>query len=191
MAPRVHLSSGRISKLIAKLSEDPRCLELLRVSILGYFGPERVMSLLWAGSQQLPGHRASQAAGKAISQCKSCFSRPISTFPHFQPRWTHYQRALALPVCLLNQVLPPCLLTPKGRLLGPGEAPHPLTMVPTHLLPWLASFLSLANKVHFASDDASCSHHFGDNDAYKRRCFLSIYYTPRIGLNPLHTLVLY
>ena len=154
-------------------------MELLRVSILGYFRPERVMSLLWAGSQQLPGHCACQAAGKAISQCKSCFSRPISMFPHFQPRWTHYQRALALPICLLNQVLPPCLLTPKGRLLGSGEAPHPLTMVPTYLLPWLASFLSLANKVHFASDDASCSHHFGDNDAYKRRCFLSIYYISR------------
>lgn len=46
VAPHVHLSSGRISKLIAKLSEDPRCLELLPVSILGYLGPERVMSLL-------------------------------------------------------------------------------------------------------------------------------------------------
>lgn len=65
VAPCVHLSSGRINKLIAKLSEDPRCLELLRVSILGYFGPERVMSLLWAGSQQLPGHCACQAARKS------------------------------------------------------------------------------------------------------------------------------
>lgn len=70
---------------------------------------------------------------KALSQCESCFSQPISTFPHSQPCWTHSHPALS--ICLLESRarLPVrsylCLHTPRGRLLRPRERPFPFFSV--------------------------------------------------------------
>lgn len=140
-----HLSNGeteaqRVSKLVAKLGEDPAvssphrmlpCSPGLHVSILGCFRPERAVSPLQADSQHLPGHRACQAARKQFPSVNLAFHGPLARsyiLSHTGPTFT----APSPSVCWrAGRGLPACWCPPIGAGCSAlGSTPFPSSPQP-------------------------------------------------------------
>jgi hypothetical protein len=157
--------------------------------------PEKADWPLMTGSQPCPGHCACQTARKQFPSVNLALHSPLA-HSHIL---SHTGSTMALPSCCLQMlggaswpVGTHCACTHGGQrsVAHPwGAAPSPPCYGLHPPPPWLASTLSLINKVHFISDDASCSHPLLHNDAHTRHCVLSIYCSPGTLLNSLHTLL--
>lgn len=120
------------------LSAAPGC----HGSILGCLRPERVVSPLWAGSQQLPGHLACQAARKQFPSMDLAFHGPLARSHILGHADLLSQCPLHLSVGTLGTASPwthAHACTHPGQLLCPEEQPPAL--LATGPTPLLACFL--------------------------------------------------